>query len=116
MGKEYLTIDDLAEYLSVKRSTLYAKVESGEIPHYKVGRLVRFKECEIEEWLQSHRNENINAGQRAKRILKTARPRMDIDAVVKKSIEEVKNSRYNFPHGKSDRIKGLRKEVENGTL
>jgi len=117
MGKEYLTIDDLAEYFSVKRSTLYAKVESGEIPHYKVGRLIRFRRDEVNTWMEGHRRERIAPDKKAKEILKGVRnPKIDVSKVVKKVIEEAKDRSYTLGHGKPDRIKGLRKEVENGNL
>ena len=116
MTKEFLDIHDLSVCLSIKRSTLYAMVENGELPHYKVGRLIRFRKSDVDKWMESHRSGNIDVGQRAKRILKTSRPRVDINALVKKTIEDVKDSGYNLPHGKPNRIKGLRKEVEDGTL
>ncbi len=117
MTKEFLDIHELSEYLSIKRSTLYTMVESGDLPHYRIGRLIRFKRNDVDGWLETHRRERTEIDKRAEEILtNTTRQRVDIDAVVKKSIEEVKNSRYNLPHGKSDRIKGLRKEVEDGTL
>jgi excisionase family DNA binding protein len=112
MDKEYFTIDDMALYLSVKRSTLYAKVESGEIPFYKIGRLVRFKREDVEKWMESHRRERVDTDIKAKRILEaTTRQKMNMDSVIKKSIESVKHSCYTPNYGKSDRIKGLRKEV-----
>ena len=117
MNSDYLTIDQLSQYLNVKKSTLYFQVESGELPHYRIGRLIRFKQGDVDAWMEKHRREGIEIDKKAKEILKIAtRPNMDIDSIVKKSIEEVKNRRYNVPHGKPDRIKGLRKEVENGNL
>jgi len=41
---------------------------------------------------------------------------VDIGKVVKKAIEGVNGMGYTALHGKPDRIKGLRKEVEDGTL
>ncbi len=48
-----LTIDELAVILTVKKSTIYQWVHLGLIPRIKVGRLLRFKEGDIEEWLAS---------------------------------------------------------------
>jgi excisionase family DNA binding protein len=56
-----LTITELAFYLNVKTKTLYAKVESGEIPHYRIGRLVRFRLDEIDAWLGGCRSKNRQA-------------------------------------------------------
>ncbi len=51
--EKLLTIDELAEVLSAKKSTIYQWVHLGLIPHMKVGRLLRFKEGDIEKWLSS---------------------------------------------------------------
>lgn len=51
--EKLLTIDELAEVLSVKKSTIYQWVHLGLIPHIKVGRLLRFKEGNIQKWLTS---------------------------------------------------------------
>jgi len=48
-----LTIDELAKVLSVKKSTIYQWVHMRLIPYIKVGRFVRFKEKDIQRWLQS---------------------------------------------------------------
>jgi excisionase family DNA binding protein len=50
---EYLTIDDLSAYLGIKPKTIYARVK--EIPHYKVGRLIRFKREDVDAWMEKHR-------------------------------------------------------------
>ena len=47
-------IGDVAHYLGVPRSAVYkmtAPKSSNPIPHLKVGRLLRFKKSDIDEWL-----------------------------------------------------------------
>ena len=117
MTNEFLDIHELSECLNIKRSTLYVKVEAGEIPHYKVGRLIRFKKSDVEKWMESHRREQIDLEKKAKEILKiTTRPNLNIDSIMKKSIEEVKDRRYNCANGKPDQVRGLRKEVKDGSI
>lgn len=53
--ENYLTIDEVSAYLSLKPKTLYALVESGEIPHYRISDLIRFKKDEIEAWMEGNR-------------------------------------------------------------
>ena len=48
----YMDIKGLSKLLDIKQATLYAWVERGLIPHYKVNRLIRFKESEIAIWLE----------------------------------------------------------------
>ena len=49
---ELMTVDELAEYLSVTPDTIYRKVRTGEIPSIRVGRLLRFPKKTIENWLE----------------------------------------------------------------
>lgn len=48
---DLLTIQDVARILRTSRFFIYRKVESGEIPALKVGRLLRFDPAAIEKWL-----------------------------------------------------------------
>ena len=115
MGKEFFTIEQLSEYLNLKRSTLYFQVETGQIPHYRIGRLLRFKKEEIDSWIEGHRiapkdHRNPKMEDFAKD------PPVDIvNKIVEEAIEEVTGKRYTPNHGKPDRVKGLRKEVEHVT-
>jgi excisionase family DNA binding protein len=117
MEPEFIDINNLAVYLAVKPSTLYSLVEAGEIPHYKVGRLVRFKKAEIDLWMESHRKGCADDGNSPRRPLKSSkRTPVDADRIVKKAIDSARAERYNPAHGKPDRIKGLGKEVPDGTV
>jgi len=48
-------IDQICERLKVKRSFIYDLTCRKQIPHIKVGRLLRFDPDEINNWLQSQR-------------------------------------------------------------
>jgi len=48
-----MTIDDLAEYLKLSKSTLYKLCQAGRIPGHKVGRHWRFHREAIDQWLKS---------------------------------------------------------------
>lgn len=112
-----MTVNETSEYLNVKPSTIYQWAKVGGIPHFKLGKMIRFKREEIDTWMENHRGESIDVNKKAKEILKRVRgSKMDVDSVVKKVIEEVKGSRYNLNHGKSDRIRGLGKEAKHGAL
>ena len=52
-----LTIDELTVFLTVKKSTIYQWVHMGLIPHIKVGKLLRFREEDIQKWLISRQVE-----------------------------------------------------------
>lgn len=115
MGKELLAPDEVSQYLNIKRSTLYSWTESGRIPYYRLGRMIRFKKDDIDSWMEGHRKDEVN--KKAKEIFKAIkRPKLDIDTMVNKTIAEVQGKDYTSRHGKPDQVKGLRKEAEHGAL
>jgi len=101
--REYLTIQQVADYLSIKPSSLYSKI--AEIPHYRIGRLLRFRKGEIDRWIETKRE----ATPRIKRTRSDKRDVPDVDRIVRRAIDAAKGKGYDSL-GKSDRIKGLRKE------
>lgn len=50
--QKLMTPDEIAEMLSVKKSTIYNWTHIGFIPHVKIGRHVRFREADILKWLK----------------------------------------------------------------
>jgi excisionase family DNA binding protein len=60
--KRLLTPEQLAEWLSVKVSTVYQWTHTGYVPFVKVGRLVRFNQDDVERWLKkrSHKGRPSN--------------------------------------------------------
>jgi len=53
--KQLLTPDEVAAMLQIKRKTLVVKARNGEIPSFRVGKLVRFDPAEIDRWLNNQR-------------------------------------------------------------
>jgi excisionase family DNA binding protein len=49
---EVMTIDELASYLKVSKSTLYKLVSSGKVPGQKIGKHWQFKRGIIERWFE----------------------------------------------------------------
>jgi excisionase family DNA binding protein len=89
MEKAYLDINELSEYLNVKRSTLYAKLYSWGLPHYRVGRLIRFRKDEVDQWMSGLRHDIVSSTVKVKgtqRIKKDAH--LDIDALIKRAIDQ----------------------------
>jgi len=52
-GEAVLTIDELAAYLKLAKSTTYKLAQEGKIPGQKVGRHWRFNKAAIDRWLAS---------------------------------------------------------------
>ena len=60
------TLDELAAYLKVGKRTLYRLAAHGDIPAFKVGGTWRFRQSEIDRWI----NDQIQAG-RKKEVIRT---------------------------------------------
>ena len=50
---QVMTIDELAKYLRLSKSTLYKLCQKHEIPGQKIGRHWRFLRDEINQWLRT---------------------------------------------------------------
>ncbi len=54
---EVLTIEELADYLKISKSTLYKLVREGSVPCQKVGKHWRFRKEAIDLWLQERKKD-----------------------------------------------------------
>ncbi len=54
--EQWLTVEELAEYLKFGKTKIYAMAQRGEIPVSKIGNQWRFHRGEIDEWLKSSMN------------------------------------------------------------
>lgn len=53
----YLTVDELADEVKVSVRTVRRWLAETDIPHRRVGTVVRFKLAEVDEWMQSRQSE-----------------------------------------------------------
>ena len=51
MQDNILTIEELAVYLKISKSSLYKLAQKGEVPGQKVGKHWRFRRDIIDQWL-----------------------------------------------------------------
>ena len=59
---DVLTIEELAIYLKISKSSLYKIVREGKIPAQKVGRHWRFLKKAIDRWLEENRPKSESSG------------------------------------------------------
>ncbi|MEE9304139.1 MAG: helix-turn-helix domain-containing protein [Thiotrichaceae bacterium] len=52
MSGEILTLKEVAEYLKLAEKTAYRLAAEGKLPGFKVGGSWRFKESDIESWIE----------------------------------------------------------------
>lgn len=48
---DVMDVDGVAEYLGLASSTIYDKVRDLEMPHTRLGNLIRFRKVDIDRWL-----------------------------------------------------------------
>lgn len=53
MEDRWLSVDDIAAYLGIKRDTVYRWISQRNMPGHKIGRLWKFRKEEVDEWMQS---------------------------------------------------------------
>ena len=56
MDDRWLSVADIAEYLGVKKDTVYKWIARKGMPAHKVGRLWKFKRAEVDRWVRHDRN------------------------------------------------------------
>jgi len=49
----WLSVEEIAAYLGVKRDTIYKWIERKSMPAKKVGRLWKFKLSEVDDWVRA---------------------------------------------------------------
>lgn len=111
INHHFWNIEDLSNYLNVKVKTIYSMVP--DIPHYRIGKLIRFKKDEIDSWLEGKRA-NVHQTMKNKKTLESTNNQIDL--LIRKTIDRAKEEDYNSHHGKSDRIKTQEKEMNYGSI
>ncbi len=53
MNDRWLSVDEIAEYLGIKRDTVYKWIDRRKMPGHKVGSLWKFQKSEIDQWVRS---------------------------------------------------------------
>ncbi len=53
MEDRWLSVDDIADHLGIKRDTVYKWISERQMPGHKIGRLWKFNQKEVDEWVTS---------------------------------------------------------------
>ena len=49
----WLSVDEIAAHLGIKRETVYPWITNKNMPAHKVGRLWKFKKNEVDDWVRT---------------------------------------------------------------
>ena len=58
----WLSVDEIALYLGVKRDTVYKWIDRKQMPAHKVGRLWKFRKEEVDQWVRNDRGAQGQGG------------------------------------------------------
>ena len=50
----WLSVDEIAAYLGIKRDTVYKWINRKQMPAHKVGRLWKFRKDEVDSWVRTN--------------------------------------------------------------
>ena len=53
MEDRWLSVEEIAAHLGVKRDTVYKWIDRKRLPAHKVGRLWKFRRGEVDNWVTS---------------------------------------------------------------
>ena len=49
----WLSVDEIAAYLGIKRDTVYKWIAEKQMPAHRMGRLWKFRKDEVDEWVKA---------------------------------------------------------------
>jgi len=64
MDSEFLTAEEVAEYLRLPLSTVYKLVQDKRLPGFKVGKHWRFRKDTIQKWIKEQEVKNEPADEK----------------------------------------------------
>ena len=53
MTEPWVSVEQIAEHLGVKRDSIYRWIDRKNLPAHRVGRLWKFKVTEVDEWVRA---------------------------------------------------------------
>ncbi len=53
MEDRWLSVDEIGDYLGVKRDTVYKWIADKSMPAHRIGRLWKFKKEQIDTWVEA---------------------------------------------------------------
>jgi excisionase family DNA binding protein len=58
--QDFFSVQELADKLGVSKDTVYRLIRKGELPYHQIGRAIRFRWADVEEYLKRVRKEKTD--------------------------------------------------------
>jgi len=62
MEDRWLSVDEIGDYLGIKRDTVYKWISEKGLPAHKIGRLWKFKKDEVDTWVRDGKAGAVTEG------------------------------------------------------
>jgi len=103
MGEQsgFMNIKGISDYLGIKVSTIYALVEEKRIPHYRIGRQIRFKRSDVDGWMEGQKQEAVDVKTEARRVIGSVKKKSksDVEKIVDREIDDATKKRHILDNG-----------------
>jgi excisionase family DNA binding protein len=63
MEDRWLSVDEIGDYLGIKRDTVYKWISEKGMPAHKIGRLWKFKKDEVDTWVRDGKASDSKEGE-----------------------------------------------------
>ncbi len=60
MDERWLSVEEIAQHLGIKKETVYKWVRKRNMPSHKVGRLIKFQAKEVDQWIREGKASSNN--------------------------------------------------------
>ncbi len=69
MEDRWLSVDEIGDYLGIKRDTVYKWISEKQMPAHKIGRLWKFKKDQVDAWVEAGEAATGSTEERAEMML-----------------------------------------------
>ncbi len=63
MEDRWLSVDEIGDYLGIKRDTVYKWISEKGMPAHKIGRLWKFKKDDVDTWVRDGKASDSKEGE-----------------------------------------------------
>lgn len=63
MEDRWLSVDEIGDYIGIKRDTVYKWISDKGMPAHKIGRLWKFKKNDVDTWVREGKASASKAGE-----------------------------------------------------